>query len=155
MALFALSLLSSSVVANAQVFADDPCDPLYYESLEARAWLEAQREITKAEQNSQWFGGFGVGIFSGFNKQQKIEAIDKLVELLNKIYLHKPVDPAGVEAISQNPIYKDGRLKDKVKLLNQLGIDDISQLADLVDNYDVPNKEQVKQSTDEIVQPSI
>lgn len=119
------------------------------------AELEAQREITKAEQNSQWFGGFGVGIFSGFNKQQKIEAIDKLVELLNKIYLHKPVDPAEVEAISQNPIYKDGRLKDKVKLLNQLGIDDISKLADLVDNYDVPNKEQVKQSTDEIVQPSI
>ncbi|MCB1652200.1 MAG: hypothetical protein KDI46_09115 [Alphaproteobacteria bacterium] len=29
------------------VFAPAPCDPDYYESLEARAWLEAQREITQ------------------------------------------------------------------------------------------------------------
>lgn len=27
--------------------ADSPCDPQYYESLENRAWLEAQREITQ------------------------------------------------------------------------------------------------------------
>jgi len=27
--------------------ADTPCDPKYYDSLEARAWLEAQREITQ------------------------------------------------------------------------------------------------------------
>ncbi len=33
--------------AQAQLFAPDPCDPDYYESLEARAWLEAQREITQ------------------------------------------------------------------------------------------------------------
>ena len=32
--------------ASAQ-FAASPCDPKYYESLEARAWLEAQREITQ------------------------------------------------------------------------------------------------------------
>ena len=32
--------------AHAQ-FAAEPCDPQYYESLEARAWLEAQREITQ------------------------------------------------------------------------------------------------------------
>lgn len=32
--------------ARAQ-FADSPCDPGYYESLESRAWLEAQREITQ------------------------------------------------------------------------------------------------------------
>ena len=30
-----------------QVIADTPCDPQYYESLSARAWLEAQREITQ------------------------------------------------------------------------------------------------------------
>jgi hypothetical protein len=119
------------------------------------AELKAQREITKAEQNSQWFGGFGVGMFTGFSKQQKIEAIDKLVELLNKIYLHKSVDPAEVEAIIQDPIYKDGRLKDKVKQLNQLGIDDISQLADLVDKYDMSKEEQVQQPTEEQVQPFI
>lgn len=35
-----------SLSASAQ-FADSPCDPKYYESLEARAWLEAQREITQ------------------------------------------------------------------------------------------------------------
>lgn len=36
---------NSSVIAG--TFADDACDPQYYESLEARAWLEAQREITQ------------------------------------------------------------------------------------------------------------
>jgi len=35
-----------SVSASAQ-FAATPCDPNYYQSLEARAWLEAQREITQ------------------------------------------------------------------------------------------------------------
>lgn len=35
-----------SHTASAQ-FAPTPCDPNYYESLEARAWLEAQREITQ------------------------------------------------------------------------------------------------------------
>ena len=35
-----------SYSAQAQ-FADSPCDANYYESLEARAWLEAQREITQ------------------------------------------------------------------------------------------------------------
>lgn len=33
--------------AGTPTFADDPCDPEYYESLESRAWLEAQREITQ------------------------------------------------------------------------------------------------------------
>ena len=34
--------------AHAQgIFAEDACDPKYYESLESRAWLEAQREITQ------------------------------------------------------------------------------------------------------------
>ncbi len=37
-------LLSHSATAQ---FAASPCDPGYYESLEARAWLEAQREITQ------------------------------------------------------------------------------------------------------------
>lgn len=32
---------------KAQNIADTPCDPEYFESLEARAWLEAQREITQ------------------------------------------------------------------------------------------------------------
>jgi len=44
------SVLSCALVisysASAQ-FAPSPCDPDYYESLEARAWLEAQREITQ------------------------------------------------------------------------------------------------------------
>ena len=29
------------------VIAPSPCDPLYYDSLESRGWLEAQREITQ------------------------------------------------------------------------------------------------------------
>ena len=41
-AIFAITAPSSSVLAQ-----DTPCDPKYYESLEARAWLEAQREITQ------------------------------------------------------------------------------------------------------------
>ncbi len=31
----------------APAIADSPCDPTYFDSLEARAWLEAQREITQ------------------------------------------------------------------------------------------------------------
>lgn len=42
-----LSLLSSYHVAQAGTFAASACDPDYYESLESRAWLEAQREITQ------------------------------------------------------------------------------------------------------------
>jgi len=41
-----LTALLVSQSATAQ-FADSPCDPGYYDSLEARAWLEAQREITQ------------------------------------------------------------------------------------------------------------
>ncbi len=33
--------------ANTQEIADTPCDEVYFDSLEARAWLEAQREITQ------------------------------------------------------------------------------------------------------------
>lgn len=33
--------------ASAQPIAENPCDPKYFDSLEARAWLEAQREITQ------------------------------------------------------------------------------------------------------------
>lgn len=43
-------LLAVSPVQNviAQITpAPSPCDPLYYESMEQRAWLEAQREITQ------------------------------------------------------------------------------------------------------------
>ena len=49
-ALTVMVLLCSSIgyVAYAGgTFANDPCDVDYYESLEARAWLEAQREITQ------------------------------------------------------------------------------------------------------------
>ncbi len=42
--LFASFIISGS--SHAQ-FAASPCDPNYYKSLEARAWLEAQREITQ------------------------------------------------------------------------------------------------------------
>lgn len=40
-------LLMGQSTVLAGTFADDACDPQYYESLEARAWLEAQREITQ------------------------------------------------------------------------------------------------------------
>lgn len=40
-------LISNPAHATASVIADSPCDELYYESLSARAWLEAQREITQ------------------------------------------------------------------------------------------------------------
>ena len=45
-----LGFISCGFAVSAQAgsaFAPDPCDPDYYESLEARAWLEAQREITQ------------------------------------------------------------------------------------------------------------
>ncbi len=46
--LFAFSFLILVPAANAAtVIASTPCDALYYESLSARAWLEAQREITQ------------------------------------------------------------------------------------------------------------
>ena len=47
LAVFGCSVLLSGGAATAGTFADDACDPDYYESLEARAWLEAQREITQ------------------------------------------------------------------------------------------------------------
>lgn len=43
--LFVLALVSSNP-SFAQI-APSPCDPDYYQSLEERAWLEAQREITQ------------------------------------------------------------------------------------------------------------
>ncbi len=47
-ALYTLFLMFYIPNANAgSVIADTPCDSLYYESLSARAWLEAQREITQ------------------------------------------------------------------------------------------------------------
>ncbi len=48
--LFASSFLLVPISAQAgsvSVIADTPCDNAYYESLTARAWLEAQREITQ------------------------------------------------------------------------------------------------------------
>ncbi len=44
--LFVMFLMSYSANA-APVIADTPCDSKYYETLAARAWLEAQREITQ------------------------------------------------------------------------------------------------------------
>ncbi len=40
-------VFSSQTTKAASVIADSPCDPDYYKSLSARAWLEAQREITQ------------------------------------------------------------------------------------------------------------
>ncbi|MEZ5813810.1 MAG: hypothetical protein R3E13_03685 [Alphaproteobacteria bacterium] len=37
----------AATALHAQPFAPSSCDPQYYESLEARAWLESQREITQ------------------------------------------------------------------------------------------------------------
>ncbi len=45
--LFASPISLLPITAHAQVIADSPCDNAYYESLSARAWLEAQREITQ------------------------------------------------------------------------------------------------------------
>lgn len=42
-----LFMVNSPKAYSASVIADTPCDSLYYESLSARAWLEAQREITQ------------------------------------------------------------------------------------------------------------
>ncbi|MFP4386335.1 MAG: hypothetical protein ACLFP8_04405 [Alphaproteobacteria bacterium] len=52
MSFFLLGTLTiAPITAQAQseppVIAESPCDPEYYESLSARAWLEAQREITQ------------------------------------------------------------------------------------------------------------
>jgi hypothetical protein len=43
----ALIAIASPKAHAAAVFADSTCDSTYYDSLEARAWLEAQREITQ------------------------------------------------------------------------------------------------------------
>lgn len=43
----ALSIFGVSPYSHAVTIADSPCDDLYYETLSARAWLEAQREITQ------------------------------------------------------------------------------------------------------------
>lgn len=40
-------LASGSAFAAAPTVASSPCDPDYYETLEARAWLEAEREVTQ------------------------------------------------------------------------------------------------------------
>jgi hypothetical protein len=40
-------VLASKTSQAASTIADSPCDPQYYESLSARAWLEAEREITQ------------------------------------------------------------------------------------------------------------
>ncbi len=45
--IFIAPLTTYAQPVDAPVIADDPCDDLYYESLAARAWLEAQREITQ------------------------------------------------------------------------------------------------------------
>ncbi len=48
--LWAVCMAVSSFPANAQPdIAPSPCDPGYYDSLEARAWLEAQREVMQNE----------------------------------------------------------------------------------------------------------
>lgn len=49
-AFFAVLCVGISFCVSSQghaQFADSACDPDYYESLESRAWLEAQREITQ------------------------------------------------------------------------------------------------------------
>lgn len=45
--LVALSLCAATSASYAAAIADSTCDPSYMESLESRAWLEAQREITQ------------------------------------------------------------------------------------------------------------
>lgn len=46
-AFLALIVFFSAGTAQAQTIADTPCDTQYYQTLSARAWLEAQREITQ------------------------------------------------------------------------------------------------------------
>ncbi len=50
--IFMLVMMSGSTMIATQskavsIIADSPCDTLYYETLSARAWLEAQREISQ------------------------------------------------------------------------------------------------------------
>jgi hypothetical protein len=45
--LAAVCLISGVSYADPPPIAESPCDPDYYDSMEARAWLEAQREITQ------------------------------------------------------------------------------------------------------------
>lgn len=47
LSLLFLAIFTPHKAKAVSVIADTPCDPLYYESLSARAWLEAQREITQ------------------------------------------------------------------------------------------------------------
>lgn len=47
LALFISVVIPTKVQAGISVIPDSPCDALYYETLSARAWLEAQREITQ------------------------------------------------------------------------------------------------------------
>ena len=43
-----MGVFTAALLASASGYAQStPCDPDYYDSLEARAWLEAQREITQ------------------------------------------------------------------------------------------------------------
>ncbi|GJL84494.1 MAG: hypothetical protein DHS20C02_02690 [Micavibrio sp.] len=48
---FGIGIIAAPHQTNAQVgaaeIAETPCDEVYFDSLEARAWLEAQREITQ------------------------------------------------------------------------------------------------------------
>lgn len=47
MTLVSILTVYSSPTHAVSIIAESPCDSLYYESLSARAWLEAQREITQ------------------------------------------------------------------------------------------------------------
>lgn len=44
---FVMVVAGNTHTAHAQTAAASACDPQYYQSLEAKAWLEAQREITQ------------------------------------------------------------------------------------------------------------
>jgi hypothetical protein len=47
LAILLCGALSAGAAGAASVFANDSCDPDYYQSLESRAWLEAQREVVQ------------------------------------------------------------------------------------------------------------
>lgn len=71
-------ILSPDNRACAGTFSDTSCDPNYYDSLEARAWLEAQREIT--QNQNLIFKPDSVLEYSCFDSHiaQMIESADNL-----------------------------------------------------------------------------
>jgi hypothetical protein len=79
--------------AGGGLFAPDSCDPQYYQSLEARAWLEAQREIV--QNQNLIFKPDSVLAYTCFDKQLNVLARESANLLSgNVLFGGNPVDLA-------------------------------------------------------------